>query len=166
MLQVFCDYLCDETSVTNLEQVTKGMVNSGFRGWYHHRSGTAPATANSARRLGSFSASWRKRRESTMPALSRRYDEISAICNGALEARAGRKRTQARLSPGSWWAPPPEPRIFISCSRHCQIAAARIAAENRAASAGSTEFCDQWSNHMAFQVRAERNLKESSLNES
>ena len=36
ILQVFCDYLCDETAVTRLEQVTKGMVNSGFRRWYHH----------------------------------------------------------------------------------------------------------------------------------
>jgi site-specific recombinase XerD len=37
ILQVFCDYLGDETTVTHLEQVTKGMVNSGFRRWYHHK---------------------------------------------------------------------------------------------------------------------------------
>jgi Phage integrase, N-terminal SAM-like domain len=37
ILEVFLDYLCDETSVTNLEQITKGMVNSGFRRWYHHK---------------------------------------------------------------------------------------------------------------------------------
>jgi site-specific recombinase XerD len=37
ILQVFCDYLCDETAVTHLEQITKGMVNSGFRRWYHHK---------------------------------------------------------------------------------------------------------------------------------
>jgi hypothetical protein len=37
ILQVFFDYLCDETAVTDLEQVTKGMVNSGFRRWYHHK---------------------------------------------------------------------------------------------------------------------------------
>jgi hypothetical protein len=36
-LQVFCDYLGDETAVMRLEQVTKGMVNSGFRRWYHHK---------------------------------------------------------------------------------------------------------------------------------
>jgi transposase len=36
-LQVFCDYLGDETTVTHLEQVTKGMVNSGFRRWYHQK---------------------------------------------------------------------------------------------------------------------------------
>jgi hypothetical protein len=35
--QVFCDYLGDETAVTRLEQVTKGMVNSGFPRWYHHK---------------------------------------------------------------------------------------------------------------------------------
>jgi site-specific recombinase XerD len=37
ILQVFCDYLGDETAVTRLEQVTKGMVNCGFRRWYHHK---------------------------------------------------------------------------------------------------------------------------------
>jgi hypothetical protein len=37
ILQVFFDYLGDETAVTDLKQVTKGMVNSGFRRWYHHQ---------------------------------------------------------------------------------------------------------------------------------
>ena len=37
VLQVFFDFLCDETAVASLEQVTKGMVNSGFRRWYHRK---------------------------------------------------------------------------------------------------------------------------------
>jgi hypothetical protein len=34
ILGCFTDYLCDYTDVNSLEEVTKGMVNSGFRRWY------------------------------------------------------------------------------------------------------------------------------------
>jgi site-specific recombinase XerD len=34
ILECFTDYLCDYTDVNSLEEVTKGMVNSGFRSWY------------------------------------------------------------------------------------------------------------------------------------
>ena len=34
ILGCFTDYLCDYTDVNSLEEVTKGMVNSGFRCWY------------------------------------------------------------------------------------------------------------------------------------
>lgn len=34
ILGCFTDYLCDYTEVNALEEVTKGMVNSGFRRWY------------------------------------------------------------------------------------------------------------------------------------
>lgn len=37
ILELFLDFICDETRVNNLEQVTKGMVNSGFRRWYHSK---------------------------------------------------------------------------------------------------------------------------------
>ena len=34
ILGCFTDYLCDYTDVNSLDEVTKGMVNSGFRRWY------------------------------------------------------------------------------------------------------------------------------------
>jgi hypothetical protein len=37
ILACFTDYLCDYTDVRSLEQVTKGMVNSGFRRWYKRK---------------------------------------------------------------------------------------------------------------------------------
>ena len=35
ILVVFLDFLEDETDVMRFEEITKGMVNSGFRRWYH-----------------------------------------------------------------------------------------------------------------------------------
>jgi len=37
ILVCFTDYLCDHTNVDSLEEVTKGMVNSGFRRWYQSK---------------------------------------------------------------------------------------------------------------------------------
>ncbi len=37
IVEVFIDFLCDYTDVATLEDVTRGMVNSGFRQWYKRK---------------------------------------------------------------------------------------------------------------------------------
>lgn len=39
ILGLFLDFICDETQIVSLEQVTKGMVNSGFRRWCRSKVG-------------------------------------------------------------------------------------------------------------------------------
>jgi len=37
VIDTFIDFLCDYTDLERLEDVTRGMVNSGFRSWYKRK---------------------------------------------------------------------------------------------------------------------------------
>jgi hypothetical protein len=37
VIDTFIDFLCDYTDLERIEDVTRGMVNSGFRGWYRRK---------------------------------------------------------------------------------------------------------------------------------
>ena len=37
VIDVFIDFLCDYTDLERIEEVTRGMVNSGFRSWYRRK---------------------------------------------------------------------------------------------------------------------------------